>query len=75
MAGTGQELTLNAPGFLALTAAAFIGLPYLSAAREHGIAQLARLPWWGKPSLLAGCALLIIVVSPPGIPGFIYYQF
>lgn len=75
MTGTDQELTLNAPGFLALSAAAFAALPYLGAACERGIAQLGRLPWWGKPSLLAGCALLIIVVSPPGIPGFIYYQF
>ncbi|OBU85711.1 MBOAT family O-acyltransferase [Chromobacterium subtsugae] len=75
MAGTGQTLTLNAPGLLLLLALWLAALPRLAPLRERCIVQLAALPWWGKPLLLSACALLVISLAPSGIPAFIYYQF
>ncbi|UTH76529.1 MBOAT family protein [Chromobacterium sp. IIBBL 290-4] len=70
-----QELTLNAPGLLVLLALWLWALPKLSVLKERSFVRLAVLPWWGKPLLLSLCALLVISVSPSGIPAFIYYQF
>lgn len=36
---------------------------------------LARWPWWTKSILLVVGALLVIELSPPGMPGFIYFGF
>jgi alginate O-acetyltransferase complex protein AlgI len=36
---------------------------------------LSRWPWWTKSILLVVGALLVIELSPPGMPGFIYFGF
>lgn len=42
---------------------------------SKGTALLAGWPWWIKSVLLVAGALLVIELSPPGMPGFIYFGF
>lgn len=65
----------NWVGLLLAVAIFFWAASRAEASMKAGTEWLSRWPWWMKSILLVLGALLVIEMSPPGMPGFIYFGF
>ena len=65
----------NWVGLLLAVAIFFWAASRAEATMKASTEWLSRWPWWMKSILLVLGALLVIEMSPPGMPGFIYFGF
>lgn len=73
--GWQQAASLDVMALLGLMVAFLVFYPLLTRALDAAVALLERLPTWLWPIPLAALFLLIVVLAPSGIPGFIYANF
>jgi hypothetical protein len=66
---------LNWIGLIVAVLIFFWAATKADATLTKGSELLERWPWWIKSILLVLSTLLVIELSPPGMPGFIYFGF
>jgi alginate O-acetyltransferase complex protein AlgI len=67
--------SLNWLGLIVAVLIFFWAANKAEATMDKGTELLSRWPWWIKSLVLVLGALLVIELSPPGMPGFIYFGF